>query len=91
MTRILLTGITSAIISLERRSYTVSEDSGFVEVCVILESLGVEEVDITVDIFTESISAIGKPTLRVICKLEKMYNYTVDSTLLGHFGFRLAQ
>ena len=69
MTRILLTGITSAIISLERRSYTVSEDSGFVEVCVILESLGVEEVDITVDIFTESISAIGKPTLRVFCKI----------------------
>ena len=90
MTRILLTGITSAIISLERRSYTVSEDSGFVEVCVILESLGVEEVDITVDIFTESISAIGKPTLRVFCKLQKDV-YTVDATLLGHFSFRLAQ
>ena len=53
----------SAIISLERRSYTVSEASGFVEVCVILEGLGVEEDDITVNIFTESISATGKLTL----------------------------
>lgn len=59
-----ITGVASAIISLERNSYTVSEASGFVEVCVILEGLGVEEDDITVDVFTESISATGKLTLR---------------------------
>ena len=63
-TQISLTGITSAIISLERRSYTVGEGSGFVEVCADLEGLGVEEDDITVNIFTESISATGKLTLR---------------------------
>ena len=63
-TQISLTGTSSAIISLERRNYNVSEDSGFVEVCIILEGLGVEEDDITVNIFTESISATGKLTLR---------------------------
>ena len=62
--QIYLTGRNSAIISLERTNYTVSEASGFVEVCVNLEGLGVEEDAITVDIVTESISAIGKPTLR---------------------------
>ena len=58
-----LTGITSAIISLEQSSYNVSEGSGFVEVCADLEGLGVEEGDITVNIFTESISATGKPSI----------------------------
>ena len=62
-TQISLTGVTSAIISLERRSYNVSEGSGFVEVCADLEGLGVEEDAITVNIFTESISATGKLTL----------------------------
>ena len=54
----------TVMISLERTSYTVTENSSFVEVCVILEGLGVEEDDITVNIFTESISATGKLTLR---------------------------
>ena len=48
------------MISLEQSSYNVSEASGFVEVCADLEGLGVEEGDITVNIFTESISATGK-------------------------------
>ena len=65
-TQLSLTGRTSAIISLERSSYTVSEASGFVEVCADLEGLGVEEGDITVDIFTESLSATGKPTISKI-------------------------
>lgn len=56
------TGRTTVIISLERSSYTVSEASGFVEVCAVLEGLGVEEGVVTVDIRTENISAIGKPT-----------------------------
>ena len=51
----------TVIISLERTSYTVDEASGFVEVCVILEGLGVEEGDITVDLVTESSTATGKP------------------------------
>ena len=51
----------TVIISLERTSYTVSEASGFVEVCVILEGLGVEEGAITVDLVTESSTATGKP------------------------------
>lgn len=50
------------IISLERSSYTVSEASGFVEVCAVLEGLGVEEGVVTVNIRTENISAIGKST-----------------------------
>ena len=60
-----LTGISSVIISLERSNYTVNEASGFVEVCSVLEGLGVAEGIITVDILTESISATGKPTQRV--------------------------
>jgi len=52
-------------ISLERRDYFVNESSGFVEVCAILNGLGVAEGIITVDILTESISATGKPTQRV--------------------------
>ena len=51
----------TVIILLERTSYTVSEASGFVEVCVILEGLGVEEGAITVDLVTESSTATGKP------------------------------
>ena len=51
----------TVIISLERTSYTVDEASGFVEVCVILEGLGVEEGAITVDLVTESSTATGKP------------------------------
>ena len=58
------TGATVAI-SLERSSYTVSENSGFVEVCTILNGLGVVEDAIIVDILTESISATGKPALKV--------------------------
>ena len=52
----------TVFISLERNSYTISESSGFVEVCVILEGLGVEEDKITVEIFTESSTATGKQT-----------------------------
>jgi len=52
-------------ISLERSSYTVSENSGFVEVCTILNGLGVVEDVIIVDFLTESISATGKPALKV--------------------------
>ena len=58
------TGATVAI-SLERSSYTVSENSGFVEVCIVLSGLGVVEDAIIVDILTESISATGKPALKV--------------------------
>ena len=54
------------MISLERTSYTVTENSSFVEVCVILEGLGVEGNDITVDILTESGTAIGKQTISII-------------------------
>jgi len=49
-------------ISLERSNYLVNESSGFVEVCAVLEGLGVAEGIITMDILTESISATGKPT-----------------------------
>jgi len=58
-----LTGISSVIISLERSNFTVNEASGFVEVCTVLEGLGVAEGIITVDILTESISATGKSML----------------------------
>ena len=76
-----LTGITSAIISLEQSSYNVSEGSGFVEVCADLEGLGVEEGDITVNIFTESISATGKPSIINVITI-RLYNcVTVDLQL----------
>jgi len=52
----------AVIISLERTRYTVNEASSYVEVCVVLNGLGVEGV-ITVGIFTESNTATGKPTL----------------------------
>ena len=52
-------------ISLERSNYFVNESSGFVEVCAVLNGLGVAGGIITVDILTESISATGKPTQRV--------------------------
>lgn len=46
---------------MERSNYSVNEASGFVEVCAVLNGLGVEEGNITVDILSESISATGKP------------------------------
>lgn len=60
----------TVIISLERTRYTVSEASSNVEVCVVLNGLGVEGV-ITVGIFTESNTATGKPTLTM--QLGSMY------------------
>ena len=59
---VLISTVATVFISLERTSYTVTENSGFIEVCVILEVLGVEENDITVDILTESSTATGKQT-----------------------------
>ena len=50
------------IISLEQSSYTVSETSGSVEVCVVFEGLGVEEGVITVDVSTQMNTATGKAT-----------------------------
>ena len=60
---VFLTGINSVIISLERSNYTVNEASGFVEVCAVLDGLGVVEGVVTVDVLTESISATGEPIL----------------------------
>jgi len=59
-----LTAGVSAVISLERNSYSVIENGGFVEVCAILESLEVVEGGITVDIHTSNISATGKMTVK---------------------------
>ena len=50
------------IISLEQSSYSVSETSGFVEVCVVFEGLGVEDGVVTVDVSTRMITATGKAT-----------------------------
>ena len=52
----------SVIISLEQSSYSVSETSGFVEVCVVFEGLGVEDGVVTVDVSTQMITATGKAT-----------------------------
>ena len=59
--------LTGVIISFERSNYTVNEVSGFVEVCTVLNGLGVEEGIVTVDIFTESVSATGKPPHQYYC------------------------
>jgi len=50
------------VISLEQSSYSVSETSGFVEVCVVFEGLGVEDGVVTVDVSTQMITATGKAT-----------------------------
>lgn len=52
----------SVVISLEQSSYSVSETSGFVEVCVVFEGLGVEDGVVTVDVSTQMITATGKAT-----------------------------
>ena len=61
---------------MERSNYAVNEASGFVEVCAVLNGLGVEEGIITVDILTESISATGKPPHPYYC----LINIIVIST-----------
>ena len=69
------------MISLEQSSYNVSEASGFVEVCADLEGLGVEEGDITVNIFTESISATGKPSIVINVITVRLYNCVTVGTM----------
>ena len=69
------------MISLEQSSYNVSEASGFVEVCADLEGLGVEEGDITVNVFTESISATGKPSIVINVITVRLYNCVTVGTM----------
>lgn len=53
----------TVIISLEQSSYFVNESSGFAEVCVLFEGLGVVHGAVTVNVFTQMGTATGKPTM----------------------------